>query len=140
MLDTIRRAIRQQQRCPHERTRCIQYLVGGNATHECLACGDWILITLEERKERLLKAASACELGTDRREGEGTMTDHLDDAWEDATQYLIAEDFPLIVTAIRNAMLAAHDDVCHDCSQYVDWRARCSRRAHIVALKGEAPE
>jgi hypothetical protein len=54
MLDFIRRAIRRWRgsNCQHEQTFCIQELVDGAETHECHACGDWLLFAREERNER----------------------------------------------------------------------------------------
>ena len=44
------------------------------------------------------------------------MSISLREAWREATEYLIIEDFPYIVSAIYVAMFAAHDDACCACS------------------------
>jgi hypothetical protein len=65
------------------------------------------------------------------------MSVPLRKAWLEATQYLIWEDFPYIVSGIYVAMFAAHDDACWFCS---DGRKRwCQTRARLVAMTKEEP-
>ncbi len=63
------------------------------------------------------------------------MSRPLRKAWLEATQYLIWEEFPFIVSAIYVAMFAAHDDACWACS--AGRKGTCVTRQRLVAMTKE---
>jgi hypothetical protein len=63
------------------------------------------------------------------------MSIPLREAWHEATEYLILEDFPYIVSSIYVAMFAAHDDACWTCSR--GYKKSCVTRSHLVEMTKE---
>lgn len=70
----------------------------------------------------------------------------IEKAWQGATDYLVEQDFPFIVAAVRLGFLAVHDSECLNCRctvikpmpetlALVETRRRsCTHRASIEAL------